>query len=499
MVAPSLTLTRARLWTGQDAVPPEVDVRITDGRIDRIVPTGTEPVSEQVLDVAGRWVMPGLVDHHVHFTTWARQRARVDISHAHSAAQAAASVREVLVSHTHGHQDVTGLVIGRGFREALWPDRPTAQLLDEAARRAGQPHRPIALISHDLHCVWLNSAAAAMLALKAGVLREQAAFSAQLALDKASAHSEYTQALIAEAAAQANARGVTGIVDFEHADNPAVWAQRVEQGMTRLRVRASVYPEHLDAVLARSERTGKRLPDTRGLVSVGALKVFCDGALTTRTAWCYDPYPHTDSYGHAAYARGDLEPVLADARLQGFDVSVHAIGDRAVAQALDAFAATGARGTIEHAQLVSDGDLERFAALGISVSIQPEHALDDRDVADALWEGRTSRAYPYGQLVRAGARVLMGSDAPVVALDPWVGVSAAVFRQRDGRTAWEAAGALSVHQALAASWTMGSVAVGAVGDLVAVDADPRALDAHNLRTMLVAATVVAGTVVHCDM
>ena len=106
--------------------------------------------------------------------------------------------------------------------------------------------------------------------------------------------------------------------------------------------------------------------------------------------------------------------------------AVHAIGDRANARVLDAFEAVGCSGSIEHAQLLRREDVARFAALGVVASVQPEHAMDDRDVADRYWAGRTDRAFMLAELAAAGVELALGSDAPVAPIDPWVAISAAV-------------------------------------------------------------------------
>ena len=497
-----LVLTRARLWTPATPASTLVDVVIEDGRIIEVTPTGAEhagaaDATAEHLDLDGRWLMPGLVDHHVHFTLWAQHRSRLDVSHAASAAHAATLVREALTAAASPVDASLNPLVGRGFQDALWPDAPQTELLDDAARAAGQPHRAVVLISHDLHSVWINTAAAQRLGTQAGLLREDAAFAVEVAVGQWAAEVPHVvEREVERAIAAANSRGVTGIMDLEMADNSAVWGERVARGVCGLRVRAGVYPHHLDATVARGERTGKRLPGTDGLVSVGPLKLFADGSLNTRTAWCFDPYPQSDNYGHAAHARGDLESLVEDARQLGFSVALHAIGDRAVSEALDAFESTGAGGTIEHAQLVRRADIERFVRLGIGAGIHPEHALDDRHVADAMWAGRADRAFAYGALARAGVRLFMGSDAPVAPLDPWLSMSAAVFRTRDENPPWEPQNALSLEQALRASWAMGSVAEGNLADLIALDEDPRDCDAQALRAMPIAATIVAGAVVH---
>jgi predicted amidohydrolase YtcJ len=158
---------------------------------------------------------------------------------------------------------------------------------------------------------------------------------------------------------------------------------------------------------------------------------------------------------------------------------------------LDVFERLGIPGTIEHAQLVTAGDVTRFGTLGVTASVQPEHAMDDRDVADHHWAGRTDGAFPYRSLHDAGATLHLGSDAPVAPLDPWIAMAAAVFRARDGREPWHPEQRLPIDVALAAS-TRSRMAVGEVADLAVLDADPTTCSEPELRAMPVTATMVAG-------
>jgi predicted amidohydrolase YtcJ len=185
------------------------------------------------------------------------------------------------------------------------------------------------------------------------------------------------------------------------------------------------------------------------------------------------------------------------AAAHGIQPAVHAIGDRANEVALDAFEAVRCRGRIEHAQLLAPQDVPRFAALDLTVSIQPTHAPDDRDLADRHWAGRTHRAYAYADLLAAGARLELGSDAPVAPLDPWESIASAVTRTRDERPAWHPEQRLSPACALAAA-ARGRrlIRVGDPADLVVVDADPLTADARTLRQMPVHATLVAGGWTH---
>ena len=506
MTQTSVLITGARRWDLRGTPDADAlhDVVVSNGVVTALVPSGSAasaasgPTADvRVIDLDGRWIMPGLVDHHVHFTLWAKHRSRMSVVGTASATEAAEKVRQGLIEMVAAGASPASPLVGRGFQDALWADQPTALMLDSVAASVGQLGRAVVLMSHDLHSVWINTAAASRYGAAPGLLRENAAFDVEIALEREeAANRRRIEALVHEAADAASARGVTGIMDLEMADNPDVWAGRIAQGLTVLRVRAGVYPQHLDQALARSDYTGRVVEDTHGLLTVGPLKVFADGSLNTRTAWCFDPYPHTNDYGHSAHPRAELVRTLASARDHRFEVALHAIGDRAVAEALDAFEASGAKGSIEHAQLVRDADPARFAALGIAAGIHPEHALDDRHVTDVMWAGRTSRAFPYGALAAAGVTLRMGSDAPVAGLDPWQSISAAVHRTRDSLPPWEPGQALTLDQALRASWASPGMSVGMAADLIAVDHDPANRDAGALRSMSVALTLTAGSVVH---
>jgi predicted amidohydrolase YtcJ len=248
-------------------------------------------------------------------------------------------------------------------------------------------------------------------------------------------------------------------------------------------------------------RTGDPIPGTGGLLTMGPLKVISDGSLNTRTAYCHDPYPGLESSAHPCgmllVPPAELVPLLRRATAAGLDCAVHAIGDRANTLALDAYAATGARGRVEHAQLLSPADLGRFAELGLVASVQPEHAVDDRDVADHYWAGRTHRSFAYRSLLDAGARLVLGSDAPVAPLDPWVTLAAAVHRSADGRPSWHPEQEIPLDVALAASvGPSGPIGVGRPADLVITDLDPAAVAPDRLRAMPVTGTLLAGRWTH---
>ena len=459
-----------------------------------LVQTGVGLSARRSVDLEGRHVVPGLWDDHVHLSQHALAQRRVDVSAAGSAAEAAAIMAAAVVVRP----PEPGMpLVGFGFRDGLWPDTPTATLLDGTTGVL-----PTVLISGDLHCCWLNTAALGRFGLgmhPTGILREDEAFRIMESLQDVP--DSVLDGWVAEAAATAASRGVVGVVDFEMADNLAVWARRIAAGSHSLRISAGIYTEHVDAAIAAGHRTGDVIPGTAGLLAVGPFKILIDGSLNTRTAFCVDEYPglegHSHSHGMLTVAPDALVPMLGRVSAAGLLPAVHAIGDDANRIALDAFETVGCRGRIEHAQLLRVADLPRFAALGVVASLQPEQAMDDREVADRYWAGRTCRAFALRSLLDAGATVVLGSDAPVAPLDPWVTIAAAVARARDGLAAWHPEQSITAEEAIGASaHGRHRIAIGDAGDLCVVDIDPLAASGSELRAMPVSATLIAGRFTH---
>jgi predicted amidohydrolase YtcJ len=462
-----------------------VDILPVNGMIASVA---TATGREMGVDLGGEWVSPGLWDNHVHFTQWALLRQRLDVSAAGSAAEAALLVAAALASSGKRHVPLVGV----GFRDGLWEDQPTAALLDAAAGDL-----PVVLVSGDLHCVWLNTAALRLYGYDghpSGVLRENEAFDVTTRINTAPV--EVLDDWADAAARAASSRGVVGIVDFEMSWNLGDWSRRMAAGSDCLRVEFGIYPEHLDRAIAEGLRTGDRVNE---LLNVGRVKIITDGSLNTRTAYNFRQYPglhgHEHPNGMLTIAQGDLVSIMRRAHAGGLECSVHAIGDHANSLALDAFETVGCHGRIEHAQLLADADFDRFGALGVEASVQPEHAMDDRDVAERYWPGDTGRSFALRRLLDEGARLAFGSDAPVAPLDPWVSMAAAVSRGRDGRDSWHPEQSVSVAEALRAS-TRGRVAVGERADLVVTPIDPLAASADQLRDMPVSATLLGGRFTH---
>ncbi|WDH77563.1 amidohydrolase family protein [Microbacterium esteraromaticum] len=465
-----------------------VDLMIERGRIADIAPTGDLAAHGVVLDGHGSRVLPGLWDHHVHTVQWALDAERVQLGEVRSAAEAAR-----LMGAAAPLSD--GRVVGAGMRDALWLDAPSLAVIDAACG-----DRPTYLINMDVHSVWLNSAAfrrEGFAPTPDGMLREEDAFEISRRLN--TADDAMADAAVRRAGERAASRGVTGIVDFDMAWNADAWQRRADAGFDAHRVEFAFYAANLQRAIDAGLRTGNILGGTDDLVHVGPLKLITDGSLGTRTAACSHAYgDDPQNFGEFTIDPEQLRDYLTTATGAGIEVAVHAIGDRAVASALDAFTYTQARGTIEHAQLVRHADLARFARLGVVASVQPTHAVDDRDLVGSLWQHQSAISHPVASLMSADVAVRFGSDAPVAPLDPWVTIAAAVHRTGDERAPWHPEEQVPIGTALRASSRHGmtDLEIGGTADLVICSEDPLTADRESLRRMPVAATLLGGRLTH---
>lgn len=467
-----------------------VDIQITDGNITDIAPTGVLRTRGAVLDADGAWALPGLWDNHVHTVQWALAAEREPLGETRSGAEAARRM-------THVAPLADGRRVGSGYRDLLWSDAPDLATLDAATGDV-----PTYLINADVHSAWLNSAALRREGFDApdGVLREEDAFEISRRLNAVDVG--HGDRAVRRAGERAAGRGVTGLVDFDMAWNAEAWPRRIAAGFAAHRVEFAVYPFDLDRAIAAGLRTGDLLAAGAEpavgdeLVRVGPLKIISDGSLGTRTAACSHAYPgDPENFGVMNVPHDALIELVTRATGVGLGVAVHAIGDRATTAALDAFTVSGAAGTIEHAQLVRHTDLARFARLGVIASVQPQHALDDRDIVGRYWAEQTAIGYPMASLIDAGVELRLGSDAPVADLDPWQAIAAAVSRTDDEREPWNPQERLTLDQAIQAS-VRSSIRPGEPADIVVCGLDPRTATNTALRGMPVSATVLDGRVTH---
>jgi hypothetical protein len=475
-------LGRGPGWAGP------VDVVVERGVVQNIGHELDRPLGIEEYDADGRWLIPGLWDHHVHLAQWTARGQRLDLAGSESPDHVLARVRDHLAQHL-------GPLVGYGHRLGMWQTEPTVAALDTIA-----PDVPVVLIAGDAHHAWLNSRALERLGLppREGVVTENEWYDAYTRIDLV-VEPDVSPAAYRRTLDRAAALGITGIVDLERGQLPADWEPRDSP----IRVRVATYADGLDATIAAGLRTGDALPGSPELITMGPLKIISDGSLNTRTAWCCEEYVDGSGAGAPNQSSAELAGLLDVAHSRGLEVATHAIGDLALHEALSAYDVTGALGSIEHAQLVSRESVSVMARLGLRASVQPAHLLDDRDVTELIWPDRAERCFAFRWMLDDGVQVAFGSDAPVSPLDPWLAIAAAVHRSADERPPWHPEQALTAREALAASVDgRGSVHAGMPADLVLLDADPLAEHPHTasagvaLRTIPVALTLVGGETAH---
>ena len=462
------------------------------------------PGPERV-DLGGRCVVPGFSDAHVHFPTWAVAQHEVRLEDTQSLDEALARVREALAT-----APAAGWLRGRGWRSADWSPaiEPTKEVLDEVVS-----DRPVALMARDSHSVWLNSAALAHangdLQVRGGVveldergeptgvLREESCWHFRDAYIELS-DDEYLKAMRAGVKLAAT-RGVTAVHDKDGWLGALRFWQRLQaEGPLGLRVWQSLPAEKAEELADVDIRSGLGGPRLR----LGYLKAFMDGTLGSQTARMLD------GSGVEITSREQLEDFIRAGARAGFPLAVHAIGDLANREALDAFEATradwqGLRPRIEHAQLLAPEDVQRFGELGVAASVQFSHAPSDRDLAERFWSDKTAGAYAYRSLLDTGALVANGSDAPIEELDPLAGIRSGVLRTLDERPAWHPEQGVTVEEALhatcvAPAWltgeehSRGKLLPGYDADLVVLDRDP----VDDPGGVQVVATMLAGGWTH---
>jgi hypothetical protein len=459
------------------------------------------------VDLGGRCVIPGFTDSHVHFPTWAIAQRQLRLEGTQSLDEAlgrvAAAVRDV---------DEGRWLRGLGWRSGDWSPalEPTKDALDAVTGDV-----PVALMSKDYHSLWLNSAALTFAdgdlqvpggvverdqkGQPTGVLREECAWHFRDTYSRPS-EEELLQAS-REGIRIASSRGVTAVHDKDGWLGALRIFQRLrDEEVLTLRVWQSLPHEHIERLTELGIVSG--FGDD--FLRIGYIKAFMDGTLGSRTARMLD------GSGVEITSREEFEDIVRRAARAGFPVAVHAIGDLANREALDAFEAARdeweprrLRQRIEHAQLLAEEDVPRFGQLGIAASVQFSHAPSDRDLAERFWSGLTNGAYAFRTLLDSGALVANGSDAPIEELDPLMGICAGVLRTLDEREAWHPEQALTVEQALqastvAAAWLTGDerrrgkLLPGFLADLVVLDRDPLACPPEELPDIQVVATMLGG-------
>jgi predicted amidohydrolase YtcJ len=475
-------------------------------------------------------MLPGLVDAHIHVRGIGATEREVDLRGTRSMEEIAERVRAAA-----GEVPAGTWIRGRGWDQNDWGVRgwPTHEVLDAAA-----PEHPVWLTRVDGHAVWVNARALALARIEATtaapsggeILRDQRGAATGVFIDNAidlveaalpPPSREELRVDLERGLAACVRAGLTGVHDMgTTAAQLEVLRELEAEGRLPLRFTAYLGGswEEISAAIARP-------PDREGLLRVMGVKMFADGALGSRGAALLAPYAdRPESAGLLLVEPAVLAERVAAVDRAGYQVAIHAIGDRGNRVALDAIeAALRARGgsgsgryvprhRVEHAQVVALEDLPRFARLGVVASMQPTHATSDMPWAEArVGPERIRGAYAWRTLLGMETHLAFGSDAPVEGESPFWGIYAAISRQdADGQPAggWRAQERLTVAEAIAGFTTgaafaaqqdadpLGVIRAGAPADFTVVDRDPFVVEPAAVRETRVVRTIVAGREVY---
>jgi len=448
----------------------------------------------EVVRLRGR-AWPGLVDAHIHLEGLADRYLGVDL-------EGAATLEEALARITTWSTKLPddAWVAGRGWYNDLWGDRsfPTRRHLDAAAGG-----RPTYMERKDGHSAWVSSAALKRAGIDramqdppggvidrdkrrepTGILRENAAMDLVFDLLPRPEQAQLDDAM-ARVLEDLARLGLTAVHSMDTAQGFGSWQRLRAQGRLPIRI---VYNLPLVDLL-HAERMGVRSGWGDEWLRIWGVKAFLDGSLGSRTA------EMLDGSGTPRLPQADLVDLIERAARAGLNVCLHAIGDGAVRRALDALAThragPGWRPRIEHAQCVDTKDVKRFARVGVIASMQPIHAVADRELVEEYWPRLAPHSYAWGALARAGARLVFGSDAPVETADPLAGIEAATVWRRKAK--WHPELAVSRAVALRAYTAGAAYAVGMEKDAGTLRAG-KLCDLTVVDEAGVVATIVGGKV-----
>jgi predicted amidohydrolase YtcJ len=531
---PDLILYNGKLLTQDPGRPQASAVAIHGNRIRAV--GGDQEILDTAgkgahrIDLEGHLVLPGLTDSHFHLYDWTLNKQRMQLADVRS-------LDDLLsrLARAGGETPSGDWILGQGWNETDWPEAkgPSRQDLDAVSRQ-----HPIILWRCDMHLAVANTPALERAGIHAqtlnpahglidrddsgqptGVLRESAINLAREAIPQPS--EAQSAALIEANLGELHQLGLTGVHDFRimgGQDGPPAFRayQRLHSShKLRLRVWMNLPGERLDEAIALGLKTGFG-DDT---LRVGHLKYFSDGSQGARTAWMLEPYLDRGGYGMPLTPMEEISTALRRAHEAGLAVAIHAIGDRANRELVEAFEelylSTGKQAEplaphrIEHVQNIRPQDLQRMAGLGVAASVQPIHITDDYPMIEASVGERGRYAYPLADMVKAGLEMVFGSDGPVADANPLAGIHAAVTRQRrDGSPAggWYPDQRISVEQAIhgytlaparlsARERDLGSLSPGKLADLIMLDRDITSLPPEEIAEARVAMTVFDGQMV----
>jgi len=529
--AADLIITDAKIWTADKSMPWAQAVAVLG---DRIVAVGSSSdidawrgPNTHVIDAAGKLLLPGFNDAHVHLVSGGKQLDNVQLNDATTPEEFARRIDERAKITPKGEW-----ILGGNWDETKWspPNIPTKAVID-----ALTPDTPVFVSRYDGHMGLANSLALRLAGITAktpdppgGTIVRDAQGNPTGALKDAAtdyiykvipplSHDQRLK-IVKRALAYAASVGVTSVqhmvADYE---DIAVYRELLERGELTLRiyVAPSIVQVEDQAKLGIGHAFGG--PYLR----IGALKAFADGSLGSGTAYFYQPFLNQGN--NRGLLSDEMHPIslmrdrYMKADAAGLQICTHAIGDEGISTILDLYAdvikahgEADRRFRIEHAQHMAAKDFERFAQLHVIASVQPYHAIDDGRFAEShIGHDRASRTYAFRTFLDHGVRLAFGTDWEVAPLDPLLTLYAAVTRATlDGKnpSGWFPEQKLSVAEAVGA-YTMGSayaefqenekgsITAGKLADMVLVSDDIFSIAPEKIRDVQVLKTLVGGRLV----
>ena len=530
-----------------DAAQPRAQAMAIDTTSGRILAVGDNDEVKragdryaEMVDLYGKTVLPGFIDAHIHLVDAAYRAHYIDATGC-ATEEAVAD----LVGQRAGQTPAGQWILGGQWDKNMWPDQrfPTKASLDAATSQ-----HPVALWSKDGHLLWVNSLALHRAGITAetpepsngailrdgtgnpiGILEEESATGLVYRVIDRRDH-VLTRVLTERILNELQRSGITTIHDIEGKDSLLLFQQLHDEGTLGVRVQM-ILPRH---VLPEMRTLGLQTGFGDDMLRLGGIKIFADGTLGSQTAAMLESFENNPgNRGILTIPEQQMKETVRAAAEMGISIAIHAIGDRAARVALDAIEQaqqhltdTSALGTInrpqrvgehrrlryrlEHVQLIAPEDLERMRRMGVIASVQPFHAVADRDIAERYWGKRHRRAYAYRTMQQMGIPLALGSDAPVEIFDPLRILHAATTRNDTAtpqRPPWLPDQALPVAQALwgytlgaayagAEEEIKGSLSVGKLGDAVVLHEDILSVQQEKMGENGVQATILGGKVVY---
>jgi predicted amidohydrolase YtcJ len=548
-----LVLLNGKIWTGEPMAvgvphPPPAGwaqaVATTNGRI-AAVGTNQEirsyaSAGAEVVDLGGKLVLPGFIDSHVHFLEAGFQLGDVNLRDAASEGEFLARIASQAGALSSGRW-----MLGGNWDESSWPGQnlPTRWMIDPVT-----PHHPVFLRRFDGHAALVNSLAVKMAGIgrdtsdppggalvrdpatgqPTGVLKDYAQDLVRRIIPPPS-EAEALEALRA-GLAEARRLGVTSVHDMNLGGrSPGGGFLGGLDALRRARNEGWLTCRFYEIIPIQD---WKRLRDmgafhrtADGWITLGAVKAFADGSLGSRTAWMDEAYADDASNSGLPMPLMDppakLRTLARDAAGSGFQLALHAIGTRAVAEVLDIIQEIGGdnvgarRFRVEHAQHVRPEDFARFGRLGVIASMQPYHAVDDaRWVEARIGPERARWSYAWRSMLDGGAPIAFGTDWPVAPLNPLLGIYASVtraIRSPSGaavrRRGWIPEETISLEEALRA-YTQGgayaafqenqkgTIAPGKLADIVVLSDDLFSIPFEKIESIRVEMTILHGKIIY---